>query len=77
MIDWDEIEKEDKIPQKIMEYKYNVVYNRDWKRFLNSIEWDGEWLKHDTEEEKLERQQQIEWNSHPFKDFIDKDSILL
>jgi len=25
----------------------------------------------------LEKEKQRQWNSHPFKDFIDKDSILL
>lgn len=76
MIDYDEIEKDDKTPQKIMEYQFNVVYNRDWKRYLQSIEWDT-WCRHETEEEKLEREKERQWNSHPFKDFIDKDSILL
>ena len=65
MIDYDEIEKEDKTPQKIMEYKFNVVYNRDWKRYLDSIEWDT-WCKHETEEEREERLEQERLRSHPF-----------
>jgi hypothetical protein len=70
LIDYNEIEKDDRLPQKIMEHKYNVVYNRDWKRFLNSIEWDGEWLRHDTEEEKRIKKEQRELNAHPFKNWI-------
>lgn len=70
MIDWDDIEKDDKLPQKIMEYKYNVIHNRNWKNYLNSIEWDGTWLRHDTPEEKEIKKLEREYNSHPFKKFI-------
>lgn len=69
MIDYDEIEKDDKTPQKIMEYKYNVVYNRDWKRYLDSIEWDT-WCKHETEEEREERLEQERLRSHPFSQWF-------
>jgi len=69
MIDYDEIEKNDKTPQKIMEYKFNVVYNRDWKRYLDSIEWDT-WCKHETEEEREERLEQERLRSHPFSQWF-------
>lgn len=69
MIDYDEIEKDDKTPQKIMEYKYNVVYNRDWKKYLDSIEWDT-WCKHETEEEREERLEQERLRSHPFSQWF-------
>lgn len=65
MISYDEIEKDDKAPQKIMEYQYNVVHNRNWKSFLDSIEWDT-WCKHETEEEREERLEQIRLANHPF-----------
>ena len=62
-----------KTPQQVMEYKFDVVHNRNWKNYLNSIEWDGLWLKHDTPEEAQERQrlirerkQQIEMENSPF-----------
>ena len=62
-----------KTPQQVMEHKFNVVHNRNWKEYLNSIEWDGLWLKHDTPEEAQERQrliqerkQQIEMENSPF-----------
>jgi len=77
MFTWDDIEKDDKLPHKIMEHKFNVIYNRNWKEYLNSIEWDGLWLKHDTEEERIERTTTILYNSHPFKKWIDKNSIIL
>lgn len=76
MIDYNEIEKDDKLPQRLMEHKYNVVYNRDWKRFLDSIEWDT-WCRHETEEEKKirleeieERKRQHEWETHPFRQWF-------
>jgi len=64
------------LPQRIMMKKFDDC-GRDVFRFWNSIEWDSSWLRHDTEEEKIEKEKERQWNSHPFKDFIDKDSILL
>lgn len=65
--------KDSKTPNQVMEHKFNVIYKRNWKQYLNSIEWDGLWLKHDTPEEALERQrlirerkQQIELENSPF-----------
>ena len=80
-MDWDDVyeleadiySKDSKTPQQVMEHKFNVVHNRNWKEYLNSIEWDGLWLKHDTPEEAQERQrliqerkQQIEMENSPF-----------
>lgn len=63
-----------KSPHQVMEDKFYGIYNRDYKRYLDSIEWDGLWLKHDTpeearirEEKRLERQRQIELDNSPFK----------
>lgn len=80
-MDWDDVyeleadiySNDSKTPQQVMEHKFNVVHNRNWKEYLNSIEWDGLWLKHDTPEEAQERQrliqerkQQIEMENSPF-----------
>ena len=76
-MDWDDVyeleadiySKDSKTPQQVMEHKFNVVHNRNWKEYLNSIEWDGLWLKHDTEEErqrKKEEQYQRELENSPF-----------
>lgn len=62
--------KDYKTPQQVMEYQFDVVYNRNWKEYLKSIQWDGLWLKHDTEEEKQQRQIKIELERHPFKKWI-------
>jgi len=75
MIDYSEIKRNDNTPQKIMEYQFNVVHNRNWKTYLASIEWDEPVIL--TEEEKIEMEKERQWNAHPFKDFIDKNSILL
>ena len=76
--DIDELEadvysKNSKTPQQVQSYLFNYVYKRDWKLYLNSIEWDGLWLKHDTPEEAEEKQrlirerkQQIEMENSPF-----------
>jgi hypothetical protein len=65
--------KNSKTPQQVQSYLFNDVYKRDWKLYLNSIEWDGLWLKHDTPEEAEEKQrlirerkQQIEMENSPF-----------
>lgn len=76
--EWDDINeleadiysKDYKTPQQIMDHKFNVVHNRNWKTFLNSIEWDGLWLRHDTEEEREERRIQKELENHPFKQWF-------
>ena len=65
--------KEFKTPHQVMEDKFLITYNRNWKEYLNSIEWDGLWLKHDTpeearikEEQRIERKRQIELETSPF-----------
>lgn len=68
MIDYNEIEKNDKTPQKIMEYQFSVVHNRNWKTFLDSIEWDE--CKQETKEEREERLHQEMLKSHPFSQWF-------
>lgn len=83
--DYDDIEdlesdiysKNHRTPQQIMLDTYENVYKRNWKLFLNSIEWDGLWLRHDTEDEKIakremieERKRQYEMETHPFKQWF-------
>ena len=63
------------LPRKIMERELYEVHKGDWKAFLNNVMWDEPTIL--TEEEKLEQEKERLWNAHPFKDFIDKDSILL
>lgn len=58
-----------KTPHQVQSYLFNDVYKRDYKKYLQSIEWDTLWLKHDTEEEKqikIEKQKQHELNMSPF-----------
>lgn len=69
--------KNHRTPQQIMEDTFNVVYNRNWKEYLKSIEWDTLWLRHETEEERIqreeqlaERKRQIELETHPFKQWF-------
>jgi len=66
-----------KTPQQVMEDSFYGIYNRDYRRYLDSIEWDGLWLKHDTPEEARarqeaieERKRQIELKNHPFKQWF-------
>jgi hypothetical protein len=69
--------KNHRTPQQIMLDTYETVYKRNWKEFLNSIEWDGLWLKHDTPEEKRikqealeEHRRQVELETHPFRQWF-------
>jgi hypothetical protein len=69
--------KNHRTPQQIMLDSYENVYKRNWKLFLDSIEWDGLWLKHETEEEKQirleeieERKRQHEMETHPFRQWF-------
>lgn len=57
-------------PHEIMEEKFIHIYKRNMWEYLKSIPWDGEWLKHETEEEKVERLAEIERNRHPFNKFF-------
>ena len=69
-IEQDVLYKNSITPQQVQEHLYERVYNRNWKEYLNSIEWDGTWLRHDTEEEKEIKRIEREINNHPFKQFI-------
>jgi hypothetical protein len=69
-VEQDVLYKNTTTPQQVQENLYNVVYNRNWKNYLNSIEWDGTWLRHATPEEKEIKKLEREYNSHPFKKFI-------
>jgi len=73
-LDADELEKDAsyanyKSPQEIMEYKFEVVYKRDWKAYLQSIEWDT-WCKPNdpVEAARLKKEEQI--RKHPFNKFF-------
>lgn len=76
-LDADIYSKNCKTPQQVMEDKFYGIYNRDYKSYLASIEWDGLWLKHDTPEEARarqeaieERKREIELKYHPFKQWF-------
>jgi hypothetical protein len=69
--------KNHRTPQQIMLDTYDNIYKRNWKEFLNSIEWDGLWLRHDTPEEKRikqealeEHRRQVELETHPFRQWF-------
>jgi hypothetical protein len=64
------------LPQRIMMKKWDEC-GRDVFKFWDTIPWDSEWLKHDTPEEARQRDIEREYNKHPFKEFIKKESILL
>jgi hypothetical protein len=80
--DIDELEadmysKNFKTPHQVQSYLFNDVYKRNHTLYLNSIEWDGLWLKHDTAEEAQERQrliqerkQKIEMENSPFANWF-------
>jgi len=69
----DTFAKNHKTPQQVQSYLFNEVYKRNHTLYLNSIEWDTSWLKHDTPQEAEEkrriineRKQQIEMENSPF-----------
>jgi len=64
------------LPQRIMMQRW-LDCDRDVYKFWDTIEWDSTWLKHDTPEEARQRDIEREYNKHPFKEFISKESILL
>lgn len=66
-----------KTPHQIMMDLFEGVYNRNHKEYLKSIEWDTLWLRHETEEERIqreeqlaERKRQIELETHPFRQWF-------
>jgi hypothetical protein len=62
--------KNSKAPFEIMVDTFHGIYNRNWKLYLQSIEWDSEWLRHDTMSEMIERFERKQKELHPFKQFI-------
>ena len=75
MIDFDVEEYEENLkgarayrllPQRIMMKRWEDC-GRDVHKFWNTIEWDSEWLKHDTPEEKLRKDVKREFERHPLK----------
>ena len=65
------------LPRKIMEHQFRVVHKGCHKSFLDSIQWDSVWLKHDTPEEKRFKEITRQFNSHPFKKWIAKPKELI
>ena len=65
------------LPRKIMEHQFRVVHKGCHKSFLDSIQWDSAWLKHDTPEEKHVKEVKREFESHPLKNWIKKPKELI
>jgi len=68
--------KKSRTPQEIMEHSFNDIYKRDYKLYLQSIEWDT-WCKRLSKEEQQiqfeeiqERKRQAELKYHPFNKFF-------
>ena len=85
MIDFDVEEYEENLkgarayrllPQRIMMKRWEDC-GRDVHKFWNTIEWDSEWLKHDTPEEKLRKDVKREFERHPLKNWIKKPKELI
>jgi hypothetical protein len=64
------------LPQKLMMKRFEDC-GRDVYTFWNTIEWDSEWLKHDTPEEKLRKDVKREFERHPLKNWIKKPKELI
>ena len=64
------------LPQRIMMKRWEEC-GRDVHKFWNTIEWDSEWLKHDTPEEKLRKDVKREFERHPLKNWIKKPKELI
>ncbi len=56
-------------PLEVMEKSFYGVHNRDWKSYLNSIEWDT-WCKPYDTQTLLEIVREREIKSHPFNQFF-------
>ena len=85
MIDFDVEEYEENLkgakayrllPQKLMMKRFEDC-GRDVYKFWNTIEWDSEWLKHDTPEEKLRKDVKREFEAHPLKNWIKQPKELI
>jgi len=59
------------LPQRIMMEKWEAS-GRDLHKYWNSIPWDSEWLRHDTDEERYAKDATREYNRHPFREYIEK-----
>ena len=85
MIDFDVEEYEENLkgakayrllPQKLMMKRFEEC-DRDIHKFWNTIEWDSDWLRHDTPEEKHVKEVKREFESHPLKNWIKKPKELI
>jgi len=56
-------------PMDWADKQFNEIYHRNWKMYLDSIEWDT-WCKHETEEERKARIKKHELETHPFRNFF-------
>jgi hypothetical protein len=76
-LETDTYAKNYRTPHQVMMDLFEGVYNRNHKEYLKSIEWDTLWLRHETEEEKQarldeieERKRQVELETHPFRQWF-------
>lgn len=60
-------------PRKIMERELYEVHKGDWKAFLDNVIWDEQ--RPETKEERKLREIEEEFNRHPFKQWIKKETI--
>jgi len=56
-------------PMEIAERKFNDIYKRNHKLYLQSIEWDT-WCEKDSPETIKEQIKQRETDTHPFNKFF-------
>lgn len=61
--------KGNRSPYEIMNHNFEVTYNRNWKLFLQSIEWDT-WCKPISKIELTKILKEKEYNNHPFNKFF-------
>ena len=63
------------LPQQLMMKRFEEC-GRDIHKFWNTIEWDSDWLRHDTPEEKYVKEVKREFERHPLKNWIKKPKEL-
>lgn len=56
-------------PYEMMNDTFSVTYNRNWKVFLQSIEWDT-WCTPLNKTELAQIIKEKEYNNHPFNKFF-------
>ena len=66
---YDEEYKKTISPIEWADKQFNEVYHRNWKLYLNSIEWDT-WCEPEDEQTIRERIKKHELETHPFRDFF-------